>query len=54
MNVDDKIKGLETRTNELEKEIEQNHSDIGDILAYLRKKYPQDFTAGGEFKDGII
>ena len=41
--MDQQIKALEAKIEELEQNIEINYAHIKKILKYLKKKYPQDF-----------
>ncbi len=52
---------IELRVKELEKEVDELRHDISvicddkkNILKYLRKKYPQDFLPGGQFRPEVI
>jgi hypothetical protein len=45
---------LEERVGVLEDKADNDYADIGNILRFLRIKYPQDFQPGGQFKPGLF
>jgi hypothetical protein len=50
MDLEKKVKVLKKKIEELEEKVNVHYDDIGNILRFLRTKYPQDFLPGGQFK----
>lgn len=54
MDLEKRVKFLEEKVEELEEKVDTYYDDIGDILGFLRTKYPNDFRPGGQFKPGLF
>ena len=54
MTLEQRVRKLEQEVDKLDEDITINYEDIKAILKYLKKKYPQDFLPGGQFKPGVI
>ena len=54
MIIEQKVKELEKEVDELRHDINVIWDDKKNILKYLRKKYPQDFLPGGQFRPEVI
>lgn len=50
MELEKRIRVLEDKMKELEERANAHYADIGNILRFLKKKYPNDFYPGGQIK----